>query len=243
MVQIIDDGKGLDRKAILAKAIEKGMITDSSAVSDREVCNLILEPGFSTAEVVTDVSGRGVGMDVVKKNIESLRGQVEITSEPGKGSVFRMSLPLTLAIIDGMVMRAGQETYVIPTVSIVRSIKPDAKDISTVFNKGRMLSLQGKLIPLYRLTRLYEIDDSSQDHEELVVVIEDDGNQAGLIIDELVGRQQVVIKTLGETMQKIPGISGGAIMPNGRVGLIVDIRGPDEADLGGYGRQEGRQIG
>jgi two-component system chemotaxis sensor kinase CheA len=225
VVQIIDDGKGLDRKAILAKAIEKGMITDSSAVSDRDVCNLILEPGFSTAEVVTDVSGRGVGMDVVKKNIESLRGQVEITSEQGKGSVFRMSLPLTLAIIDGMVLRAGQETYVIPTVSIVRSIKPDPKDISTVFNKGRVLSLQGKLIPLYRMTRLYEIDDSSEDHEELVVVIEDDGNQAGLIIDELVGRQQVVIKTLGETMQKIPGISGGAIMPNGRVGLIVDIPG------------------
>ena len=225
VVQIIDDGKGLDRNAILAKAIEKGMITDSSAVCDRDVCNLILEPGFSTAEVVTDVSGRGVGMDVVKKNIESLRGQVEIQSEPGKGSVFRMSLPLTLAIIDGMVLRAGQETYVIPTVSIVRSIKPDPQDISTVFNKGRVLSLQGKLIPLHRLTRLYEIDDSSDENEELVVVIEDDGNQAGLIIDELVGRQQVVIKTLGETMQKIPGISGGAIMPNGRVGLIVDIAG------------------
>jgi len=225
VVQIIDDGKGLDRNAILAKALERGMITDSASVCDRDVYNMILEPGFSTAEVVTDVSGRGVGMDVVKKNIESLRGQVEITSEPGKGSVFRMSLPLTLAIIDGMVLRAGQETYVIPTVSIVRSIKPDPKDISTVFNKGRVLSLQGKLIPLYRMTRLYEIDDSSEDHEELVVVIEDDGNQAGLIIDELVGRQQVVIKTLGETMQKIPGISGGAIMPNGRVGLIVDIAG------------------
>ncbi len=225
VVQIIDDGKGLDRKAILSKAIERGMVTDCSAISDRDVCNLILEPGFSTAEVVTDVSGRGVGMDVVKKNIESLRGQVEITSEPGKGSVFRMSLPLTLAIIDGMVLRAGQETYVIPTVSIVRSIKPDPKDISTVFNKGRVLSLQGKLIPLYRMTRLYEIEDCGDDSEELVVVIEDDGNQAGLIIDELVGRQQVVIKTLGETMQKIPGISGGAIMPNGRVGLIVDIAG------------------
>ncbi len=225
VVQIIDDGKGLDRNAILAKAMERGMIPDSSSLCDRDIYNLILEPGFSTAEVVTDVSGRGVGMDVVKKNIESLRGQVEIQSEPGKGSVFRMSLPLTLAIIDGMVLRAGQEIYVIPTVSIVRSIKPDPKDISTVFNRGRVLGLQGKLIPLYRLTRLYNIDDSSEDNAELVVVIEDDGNQAGIIIDELVGRQQVVIKTLGETMQKIPGISGGAIMPNGRVGLIVDIPG------------------
>lgn len=225
VVQIIDDGKGLDRNVILAKALEKGMITDPSTLCDRDVYNLILEPGFSTAEVITDVSGRGVGMDVVKKNIESLRGQVEIQSEPGKGSVFRMSLPLTLAIIDGMVLRAGKEIYVIPTVSIVRTIKPDLKDISTVFNKGTVLSLQGKLIPLYRLTQLYKIEDNGGDNTDLVVVIEDDGNQAGIIIDELVGRQQVVIKTLGETMQKIPGISGGAIMPNGRVGLIVDISG------------------
>jgi two-component system chemotaxis sensor kinase CheA len=124
-----------------------------------------------------------------------------------------------------MVLRAGKEIYVIPTVSIVRTIKPDSKDISTVFNKGIVLSLQGKLIPLYRLTHLYKIEDSQDSNTDLVVVIEDDGNQAGIIIDELVGRQQVVIKTLGETMQKIPGISGGAIMPNGRVGLIVDISG------------------
>ena len=225
VVQIIDDGKGLDRNAIIAKAIEKGMITEGASMCDRDVYNLVLEPGFSTAEVVTDVSGRGVGMDVVKKNIESLRGQVEIQSEPGKGSVFRMSLPLTLAIIDGMVLRAGHETYVIPTVSIVRTIKPEPRDISSVFNSGQVLSLQGKLIPLYQLTRLYGIEGGRDAREGLVVVIEDDGNQAGLIIDELVGRQQVVIKTLGETMQQIPGISGGAIMPNGRVGLIVDIAG------------------
>ena len=228
VVQIIDDGKGLDKNAILAKAIEKGMISDGVGMSDRDIFNLVLEPGFSTAAVITDVSGRGVGMDVVKKNIESLRGQIEIQSESGKGSVFRMSLPLTLAIIDGMVIRAGHETYVIPTVSIVRSIKPDPKDISTIFNQGQVLSLQGNLIPLYRLTRLYNIhnaNDADIDSEGLVVVIEDDGNQAGLIIDELVGRQQVVIKTLGETMQQLPGISGGAIMPNGRVGLIVDIAG------------------
>jgi len=136
-----------------------------------------------------------------------------------------MSLPLTLAIIDGMVLRAGHETYVIPTVSIVRTIKPEPRDISSVFNSGQVLSLQGKLIPLYQLTRLYGIEGGRDAREGLVVVIEDDGNQAGLIIDELVGRQQVVIKTLGETMQQIPGISGGAIMPNGRVGLIVDIAG------------------
>lgn len=226
VVEIKDDGKGLDRGMIVDKACEKGLIDDGSSLSDREVFNLIFEPGFSTAEIVTDVSGRGVGMDVVKKNIESLRGQAEIRSETGKGSVFKMSLPLTLAIIDGMVVRVGPETYVIPTVSIVRSIRPAPGDISTVHHQGRMLSLQGKLIPLFRLASLYQIEIAAQDHNQaLVVVVEDEECQAGFLIDELIGRQQVVIKTLGETMRDIPGISGGAILPNGRVGLILDVGG------------------
>jgi two-component system chemotaxis sensor kinase CheA len=226
VVEIKDDGKGIDRDVILNKALEKGLIGDGKALSDREVLNLIFEPGFSTAEKVTDVSGRGVGMDVVRKNIEALRGQSEIQSELGKGSVFQMRLPLTLAIIDGMVARVGKETYVIPMLSIVTSIKPDQKDFSTVLNTGEMLSLQGKLIPLFRLADLFQIEgaEKSQD-EQLVVVIEDDKSQAGLIIDELIGRQQVVIKSLGETMHDIPGISGSAIMPNGRVGLILDAGG------------------
>jgi len=211
---------------IVEKACEKGLIDEGSSLSDREVFNLIFEPGFSTAEIVTDVSGRGVGMDVVKKNIESLRGQAEIRSETGKGSVFKMSLPLTLAIIDGMVVRVGPETYVIPTVSIVRSIRPAPGDISTVHHQGRMLSLQGKLIPLFRLASLYQIEIAAQDQNQaLVVVVEDEECQAGFLIDELIGRQQVVIKTLGETMRDIPGISGGAILPNGRVGLILDVGG------------------
>jgi two-component system chemotaxis sensor kinase CheA len=165
-------------------------------------------------------------MDVVKKNIESLRGQVEIKSEYGTGSVFKMSLPLTLAIIDGMVVRVGSETYVIPTVSIIRSIRPDGKNLSTVLNKGEIVTLQGSLIPLYRMARFYHIDDAQQDPEDAVVVIvEDEERQAGLLVDELIGRQQVVIKSLGETMKNIPGISGGAIMPDGRVGLIIDVGG------------------
>ena len=226
VVEIKDDGKGLDRGMIVDKACEKGLIDEGSSLSDREVFNLIFEPGFSTAEIVTDVSGRGVGMDVVKKNIESLRGQAEIRSETGKGSVFKMSLPLTLAIIDGMVVRVGPETYVIPTVSIVRSIRPAPGDISTVHHQGRMLSLQGKLIPLFRLASLYQIEIAAPDQNQaLVVVVEDEECQAGFLIDELIGRQQVVIKTLGETMRDIPGISGGAILPNGRVGLILDVGG------------------
>jgi len=137
-----------------------------------------------------------------------------------------MSLPLTLAIIDGMVVRVGSETYVIPTVSIIRSIKPDHRDLSTVLNQGEMVTLQGSLIPLYRMAHLYHIDDTQQNPEDAVVVIvEDEERLAGLLVDELIGRQQVVIKSLGETMKDIPGISGGAIMPDGRVGLIIDVAG------------------
>jgi two-component system chemotaxis sensor kinase CheA len=226
VVEIRDDGRGLDREKILAKARRQGLVEDGTSMSDREVFNLVLEPGFSTAETVTDVSGRGVGMDVVKKNIEGLRGQLEISSEPGKGSIFRMRLPLTLAIIDGMVIRVSGETYVIPTVSIIKSVKPGKEELSTVLTRGKMLSIQGRLIPLFRLGELFDVSRIGQENgDELVVVIEDEGRQAGLLIDELIGRQQIVIKSLGETMKNIPGISGGAIMPDGRVGLILDVGG------------------
>jgi len=226
VVEISDDGKGLDRDVLIAKARERGLIAEGVELSEREVYNLIMEPGFSTAQVVTDVSGRGVGMDVVKKNIERLRGTVEIRSEKGAGSVFKMSLPLTLAIIDGMVIRVGPETYVLPTISIIRSVKPAEADVSTVFQQGEMLRLQGDLIPLYRMSRIYGIQGARERvTDAIVVVVEDEDRKAGLVIDELVGRQQVVIKSLGETMKNLPGISGGAIMPDGRVGLILDVGG------------------
>jgi len=224
VVEIQDDGKGLDRDVILKKAIQNEMISEGATLSDREIFNLVFEPGFSTAAEVTDVSGRGVGMDVVRKNIESLRGQVEIHSVKGVGSTFKMGLPLTLAIIDGMVVRVGEETYVIPTVSIIKSIKPEPSDISTVYGRGEMISVQGKLIPLVRLVDLYGLGGATVDDDNMIVVIvEDEHHKIGLVIHELIGRQQVVIKTLGETMRHIPGISGSAIMPNGRVGLILDV--------------------
>ncbi len=226
VVEIRDDGKGIDKEVILEKAWEKDLVSDGSAMSDREIFNLIFEPGFSTAKEVTDVSGRGVGMDVVKKNIEAIRGQAEIQSEPGKGSVFQMKLPLTLAIIDGMVAKVGSETYVIPMVSIITSINPQPRDLSTVINKGEMLAFHGTLVPLFRLTSLFDIQGGEEDlKNSIIVVIEDDGSRAGIVIDELVVRQQVVVKTLGETMKNVVGVSGGAIMPNGRVGLILDIGG------------------
>jgi two-component system chemotaxis sensor kinase CheA len=227
VVEIKDDGKGLSRDVILAKAKERGLVSDEASLSDREVFKMIFEAGFSTAETVTDVSGRGVGMDVVRKNIESLRGQVEIDSEAGKGSVFKIGLPLTLAIIDGMVVRVSSETYIIPTVSIVTSLKPEREQLSTVLNQGEMLSLHGDFLALFRLADLFAIETSRQDSDNgIVVVIEDDNKKrAGLIVDELIGRQQIVIKSLGETMKDIPGISGAAIMPNGQVGLILDVGG------------------
>jgi two-component system chemotaxis sensor kinase CheA len=183
-------------------------------------------------------------MDVVKKNIESLRGQVEIRSEQGRGSLFKLRLPLTLAIIDGMAIRVGRETYVIPTVSIIRSIRPEAGQVATVLHQGEMLLLRGALVPLYRISRLYQLDGAREDlMDATVVVVEDEDRQVGLVVDELVGRQQVVVKSLGQTLQDIPGISGGAIMPDGRVGLILDIGGLIEF-AGGGGKDRSRaEIG
>ncbi|OQX27945.1 MAG: hypothetical protein BWK80_02795 [Desulfobacteraceae bacterium IS3] len=230
VVEIKDDGKGLDRNAIIAKAVKTGLVPENTrpeTLTEHAVFSLIFEPGFSTAEVVSEVSGRGVGMNVVKTNIEILRGQIEIQSEFRIGSTFRISLPLTLAIIDGMVVRVGPEKYVMPTISIVRSVRPDIKAISRVHNRGQILQLQGKLIPLFRLADLFGIEGTT-DHDpahSIVVVVEDGGKQAGIVVDELIGSQQIVIKTLGEIMRNIPGISGSAIMPDGKVGLILDVGG------------------
>jgi len=225
-IEIEDDGRGLDRDKILAKARDRGLVRDNSSLTDRDIYNLIFAPGLSTAKKVTDVSGRGVGMDVVRRNIEELRGQVEINSQARKGSTFTIRLPLTLAIIDGMVVRVAKERYVIPTLSIVRSIRPKREDLSTVLNRGEMLSLQGKLIPLFHLAELFNIEGAEQDATQAqVVVVDENGRQIGLVIDELLGQQQIVIKSLGETLRGIGGLAGGAIMPDGRVGIIVDVSG------------------
>lgn len=228
-IEIEDDGRGLNRDAILRKARERNLIGNDHNMSDRDVFSLIFEPGFSTAESVTDVSGRGVGMDVVKRNIVALRGQVDIQSELGTGSTFSIRLPLTLAIIDGMVVRIGRHRYIIPTLSVVQSIMPGEHDIGTVLNQGEMLATHGRHVPLFRLAELFGIDDAQTDLlKSLVVIVEDGENQAGLIVDDLVGQQQIVIKSLGEYLRGFTsgvGISGGAIMSDGRVGLILDVGG------------------
>ena len=225
-VEIQDDGRGLDRDVILAKGRERGLVKGGDIPSDSEIFKLIFEPGFSTAKQVTDVSGRGVGMDVVRRNIEALRGQIDIKSEPGSGSVFSIRLPLTLAIIDGMVIRVGEERYIIPTLSVVRSIQPAAEELFTVVGKGEMLSIQGELLPMFRLHGLFNVTDAQTDPTQgLVVIVEDGGRQAGLLVDELLGQQQIVIKSLGEALQGLSGVAGGAIMSDGLVGLILDVGG------------------
>lgn len=225
-IEIRDDGRGLNRDAILKKAREKGLVRENQNLTDREIFNLIFLPGFSTAKTVTDVSGRGVGMDVVKRTIEDLRGNIEIFSEAGKGSVFSLRLPLTLAIIDGMLVGVGTEKYIIPTLSIVESIRPRREDLSTIVNQGEMIRVRDDLIPLFRLSRLFHLKEATQDPcEGIVIVVEDSGKMTGLLVDVLLGQQSTVIKSLGAAMKGLPGISGGSILSDGRVGIILDIAG------------------
>jgi two-component system chemotaxis sensor kinase CheA len=228
IIELQDDGKGLDKSRIVAKATERGLMdpTRDRDMSDSDIFGLIFQAGFSTAEKVSDISGRGVGMDVVKRNIESLRGRIEVASKQGAGSTFSIRLPLTMAITDAMILRVGKETYLLPTVSIEQSFQPEHDTISRVSGRGEMVMLRGELLPLFRLHNLFDVPDAIQDpYEGLLVVIEGDGKQCALMVDELLGQQQVVIKSLGQGMAKVPGISGGAILGDGRVGLILDATG------------------
>jgi two-component system, chemotaxis family, sensor kinase CheA len=225
-IQIIDDGKGLDRKAIVEKAISKGLISSERDMTDQQVFSLIFEAGFSTAQKITEVSGRGVGMDVVRRNIESLRGKILIESAPNQGSTFTIVLPLTTAIIDGMLTSVGKEVYVIPTLSIVQSFRPKEGDISTVTGRGQMISFRGGLLPLFTLSSIFNIEGANASiYKSTVVVIEESGNRSALVVDELLGQRQTVIKSVGESLGKVQGVSGASIMSDGKPGLILDIGG------------------
>jgi two-component system chemotaxis sensor kinase CheA len=223
VVEMSDDGRGLDRERILAKARARGLVPGDAAPSDSEVYALIFEPGFSTAERVTDVSGRGVGMDVVRRAADSLRGRVDITSEPGRGTTFALRLPLTLAITDGMLVRVGAERYVIPTINIHMTFQPLAEQLSTVAGRGELVMLRRELLPIFRLHNLFTIDGAVTDPVEALLVVVDDGERrAALLVDELLGQQQVVAKSLGRFVGRVDGVSGSAILGDGRVGLILD---------------------
>lgn len=227
VVEVEDDGKGLDKKTILNKAIEKGLAKEDQSYSVQETFQFIFLPGFSTAKVVTDVSGRGVGMDVVKRNIETLRGSVEISSEIDKGTCFTIKLPLTLAIIDGMTIKAGNETYIVPTLSIVESIKPKKDQVDKMVGRGEVIKVRGELHTLVRLTNLFNGGSERADVTEGIVMIVEDmlGKKVGMYVDKIVEQHQVVIKNLGGAMKNIPGVSGGAIMSDGNVSLILDVGG------------------
>ncbi len=226
IIEIQDDGKGLNKDRILEKAISSGLIDSDAQLTESEIFQLIFQPGFSTAKEITDVSGRGVGMDVVKKGIEKLQGRVDIQSTPKKGTTVVISLPLTLAIIEGMVIRVGKERYIVPTMAILESFKPKKEDYFTVKGKGEMVMARGNLIPLIRLDRLFKIEGDAKDPwDGLVVVVENKEEQRGLLLDELLGQEEIVIKSLGEALKRTKGLAGGAILGDGRVGLILDIGG------------------
>lgn len=234
IIEISDDGCGLNRERILEKARSNNLITDESKLSESDIYNLIFRPGFSTTEEVTEISGRGVGMDVVKKAIEKLRGRTEIISNKDRGSTFIISLPLTLAIIEGMVVRVGRERYIIPALAILESFRPGEDQYSTVEGKVEMINLRGSLIPLIRLDRLFGVEgDSEKPWDGLVVAVENDGEKRCLLLDELLGKEEVVIKSIGDSLKETKGIAGGAIMGDGRVGLILDMVGIFELAMSG----------
>ncbi|HUV68456.1 MAG TPA: chemotaxis protein CheA [Terracidiphilus sp.] len=226
VIEIADDGRGLIREKILEKARRTGLVEDGANLSDSEVFNFIFHPGFSTAEKVTDVSGRGVGMDVVKKQIQKLRGRIDIESTPGKGSSFFLRLPLTLAMIDGLVVGVGGERYVVPIFSVREMLRPTAEMVFTVENRQEMAMVRNSLLPVVRLYRRFGVEPRSEvATESLLIVAEAAGKSFCLMVDELIGKQEVVIKSLGETLKDIPGVAGGAILGDGRVGLILDLEG------------------
>lgn len=223
VIEVTDDGAGLNRDKLLAKAAKNGLPV-SESMTDSEVYNLIFAPGFSTAEVVTDVSGRGVGMDVVKRNISSMGGVVEIRSALGFGTTISIALPLTLAILDGMSVALGNSLYVIPLNLIVETLQPRAEDIKTVTGEGRMVHVRGEYLPIIALHSLFnQHTDITDPTQGVLVLLESDGKKSALFVDRLVGQQQVVIKSLETNFRKIQGVSGATIMGDGSVALILDV--------------------
>lgn len=224
LIQITDDGAGIDHEVLEQKAIEKGVIEEDHNLSEQEIIDLIFNPGFSTAEVVSDISGRGVGMDVVRRNIRSLGGSVDVKTTLGEGSVFTIRLPLTLAILDGQLCKVGSQTYVFPLVSIIESIQVDKALVKGIAGETELYKLRDSYIPVIRLHKKMDVDDAQEDLEKgLLVVVEDAGQRAGIFVDDLLGQQQVVIKSLESNFMKIDGIAGATILGDGTVSLILDI--------------------
>jgi two-component system chemotaxis sensor kinase CheA len=225
-VEVRDDGRGLDRDRIVARAVQQGLVTADQPLSDEDAFALVFRPGFSTAETVTELSGRGVGMDVVRRNVESLGGSIAIQSVLGRGTTFRLKLPLTLAILDGQLLRVGGERYVVPLASIVESVRPRSGQITRVFDREDMLVIRGEVLPIVRVERLLGRSDTAlHPTEGLAVIVEHEGRKAALLVEELLGQQQVVIKSLEANFRRLDGIAGATILGDGRVTLILDVPG------------------
>jgi two-component system chemotaxis sensor kinase CheA len=225
-VEVSDDGGGLDTQRILAKARERGLVGANDVLTDEQIYELIFMPGFSTAEKTTDVSGRGVGMDVVRRNVKALGGNIEIKSQLGRGSRFIITLPLTLAIVDGQSVRVGAETYIVPLVSIVESLQVKAGDVSRLSGASEVFAFRGDYLPIIRLHEVFDVEPRTRSlREGLVVVAEGDGRRVGLFVDDLLGQQQVVIKSLETNYGHVEGVSGATILGDGSVALILDLAG------------------
>jgi two-component system chemotaxis sensor kinase CheA len=220
VIEVSDDGGGLDKEKILAKAIERGLVKPEQQLTDKEIYSLIFEAGLTTAEKVNNLSGRGVGMDVVRRNIQALRGSVEIKSEPGKGSTMRIRLPLTLAIIDGFLVGVGGSAYVVPLDMVIECIKLPPH--STEEGDNNYLNLRGEVLPYLRLRDLFEVEGQAG-RREYIVVVQYAGQKAGLVVDNLMGEFQTVIKPLGKVFGSVHGLGGFTIMGNGDVALILDV--------------------
>jgi two-component system chemotaxis sensor kinase CheA len=225
VIEVSDDGRGIDREKILAKARDRGLLPPGAAITEEETDNLIFLPAFSTAESVSNISGRGVGMDVVKRNVQSLGGRIAVQSRFGAGSRFILSLPLTLAVLDGMVVSVGAETYIIPLTAIIESLRPQPADIHPVVGRGDVLALRDEYVPLIYLHQRFSIAAAVTDPCQGIVIIvqSDSGARMGVVVDELLGQQQVVVKSLESNYDPVDGISGATILGNGRVALILDV--------------------
>ena len=225
-ITVEDDGRGLNRDKILAKAIKQGLIAEDEKLSDDQIWALIFKPGFSTAEKVTDVSGRGVGMDVVKRNIDALGGTVSIKTALGKGTTFALKLPLTLAIIEGMTVRVGKETYIVPLLSILESIQPKAGAVKIVVGKGELINVRGAYLPMIRMYEVFSLQpEYTEPTKGILLILETEGEHVAVMVDEILGQQQVVIKSMEQNFRKVDGIAGATILSDGTVGFILDVRG------------------
>ncbi|MCP4989601.1 MAG: chemotaxis protein CheA, partial [Colwellia sp.] len=226
VIEINDDGGGIDRSIVFNKAVEKGLVDANATLTDSQVYDLLFEPGFSTAAEVTDISGRGVGMDVVKRNIQALGGRIQVESTLGKGSSFKVNLPLTLAILDGQLVKVGSETYIILLIAIVESLQIVNKHINRVSGEMVLYRLRDENVPVLPVCQLFDlVADCTEIDSALLVVVEADGQKVGLMVDDLLAQQQVVIKSLKDNYQQVAGISGATILGDGSVAMILDIPG------------------